>query len=191
MSGHDAHSRPLRRRPSRALPSIIVAVLLLALGIALTWAAVSRLSSGSWPKPIVQAGDAVADLAWAATILLVVAGVIALLGMILLLAAVSPGKPSAMRIGAESIERGHDSTEIVMSRRSVARLARARAGEVDGVDSVSSTVGPRTVSLSVKTTSEKRAEIQASVTSAVQEALSAVGLDPMPRVAAKVRTRNP
>lgn len=191
MSRHDAHSRSLRRRPSRTVPAVVVAVVLLALGVGLAWGAVLRLSSGSWPEPVVQAAAWAGELTWAETLVAVIAGAMALLGLIMVFFALSPGRPSAMWLDTEAVEADRGRTEVVMTRRSVARLARARADEIDGVDSVSSTVGHRTVSLSVTTASAQRSEIRQVVTATVDESLRTAGLNPMPRVAVKVRTRNP
>ena len=49
MSRTDARSTSLRRRPARTVPATIAAVVLLALGVGLVWAAVQRLAQGSWP----------------------------------------------------------------------------------------------------------------------------------------------
>ena len=49
MSRSNARTRSLRRRPSRTIPATVVAVVLLALGVATAIAAISRLVQGSWP----------------------------------------------------------------------------------------------------------------------------------------------
>lgn len=191
MSRRDARSRSLRRRPSRTVPAVVVAVVLFVLSVALVWGAVLRLSSGSWPDPVSQAGTWAGELSWGETLLVVIAGAAVLIGLVMVFFALSPGRPSAMWLQTEAVETDQGSTEVVMTRRSVAKLAHARADDIDGVDSVSSTVGSRRVSLSVTTASTRRDEIQEAVTKTVDETLRTAGLNPMPRVAVTVRTRNP
>lgn len=188
MSRTDARSDGLRRRPSRTVPAVIVAVVLLCLSVAMVWVAVRRLSSGDWPGAVTQAAGWTAALTWASVTMLVIAGVVVLAGLVLLLCAVVPGKPTALRIGTEPLETDRGHIEVVMTRRSVAKLASARANEVDGVDGVSTTVTGRAVAMSITTASGQREDIQQHVTERVRAALEATGLDPMPRVRAKART---
>lgn len=188
MSRRDARSDALRRRPSRTVPAVIVALVLLALSVAMVWVAVRRLSSGQWPGAVTQAAGWTAALTWASVAMLVIAGLVVLAGLVLLLCAVVPGKPTALRIGTEPLETEHGNVEAVMTRRSVAKLANARANEVDGVDGVKTTVTGRLVAMSITTASAQREDIQASVTERVRAALEASGLDPLPRVRAKART---
>ena len=61
MSRTDARSTTLRRRPARTVPATITALLLLALGAGLVWAAVQRLVQGSWPTFAEQSAAWAAD----------------------------------------------------------------------------------------------------------------------------------
>lgn len=191
MSRQGTHSPSLRRRPSRTLPAAVVAMVLLILGVAMAWVGGAHLSSGSWPDPVRRSGGRVGELTWGGTPLIATAVVAALLGLVLIYLAVSPGKPSALRIDTETLTTDRSSTEAVMTRRSVAKLARSRAHDVDGVQSVTTTVGPRTVSMTVTTNSTQRDQIQKAVTSAVEDSLRSAALVPMPRIVTTVRTRNP
>ncbi len=64
MSRTDARSTSLRRRPARTVPATITAVVLLALGVGLVWAAVQRLARGSWPGFADQTASWLAALTW-------------------------------------------------------------------------------------------------------------------------------
>jgi len=191
VSRTDARTTPLRRRPARTVPATITAVVLLALGVGLVWAAVQRLAQGSWPAFADQTGAWAAALAWGTVWVLVLAIAVAVLGLILLVAAMKPGPPTAMSVDSGfSSDAAAASTEVVMTRRSVARLATARAGQVDGVDSVSSVVGARKITVSVKTPSQQLGEIEQQVGDRVTDALQSAGLAPMPAVVVRARTQS-
>lgn len=197
MSRTDARSTALRHRPARTVPATIVAVILVLLGIGLVWVAVLKLTSGTWPSFLGSVSSWLSSLTWGATLALAIAIAVALVGLVLLIAALAPGKPNAMTIHHEPATQSstaQDSTkqtEYVMTRRSVARLAAAHAELVDGVDKVSITTSARQVKLRVKTASEQTNDIQHTVTDRVRDALTASGLNPVPRVSTIARTVKP
>ena len=191
MSRTDARSTALRRRPARTVPATITAVALLALGVGLVWAAAQRLVQGSWPGFADQTAAWVAALSWGNVWVLLLSIAVAVLGLILLIAAIKPGPPTAMIVDSgSSADAAGASTEVVMTRRSVAKLATARAGQVDGVDSVSSVVGARKITVAVKTPSQQRGEIEQQVRDRVTSALQSAGLAPMPTVVVRARTQS-
>lgn len=194
MSRTDARSTSLRHRPARTIPATIVAVVLLLLGIGLVWVTVLKLSNGTWPTFLGSVNSWLTGLTWDATLALAIAIAVLVVGLVLLIAALAPGKPNAMVITNESAAETQDSTgktEYVMTRRSVARLASAQADLVDGVDGVSVTTTARQVKLRVKTASEQTGDIQQTVTDRVRDALTATGLKPVPRVSTTARTTKP
>lgn len=193
MSRTDARSTALRHRPTRTVPATIVSVLLLLLGVGLVWVAVLRLLDGRWPAFLGSVNGWLAGLTWGAALTLVICAGVALLGLVLLLTAIVPGKPNALTVTDQADDTGDGpaSTDYVMTRRSVAKLAAAHADLVDGVDKVNATAGPRRVQVHVATASEQTADIQRTVTDRVTQALAAAGLKPMPRVTTTARTTKP
>ena len=193
MSRTDARTTALRRRPARTVPATITAVALLALGVGLVWAAAQRLVQGSWPGFAGETAAWVAALSWGNVWVLIISISVAVLGLILLIAAIKPGPPTALIVDSgSSADAAAEmaSTEVVMTRRSVAKLATARAGQVDGVDSVSSVVGARKITVAVKTPSQQRGEIEWQVRDRVTSALQSAGLAPMPTVVVRARTQS-
>jgi hypothetical protein len=150
VSRHDARTTSLRRRPARTIPATVTAVVLLALGIGLVWAAAARLAQGSWPAFADRTAAVVATWTWGSVAVLLVSLAVAVIGLVLVIAALKPGQPTALTLDGGSDGAGVH-TEVVMTRRSVAKLATARAGQVDGVDSVSTVVGARRVTVTVRT----------------------------------------
>ena len=179
----------LRRRPSRPVPALIVALALLTIAVTTVWLSVLRLASGAWPGSVVQAANWAQDVSWGSTTAIAAASGVAVIGVVLLLCAIIPGRYSAMRIRSDDLDGGGASTELVMPRGSVARLAAARAAEVVGVGTVSTSAGDRSVSLSVTTRSDERESLGNTVKQRVGEALQSAGIDPLPRISVNVRTR--
>lgn len=189
MSRRDARSSKLRRRSTRTVPAILVALVMLALGAGLVWIAVLRLLNGSWPTFLGPVSSWATALTWGSTVAITISLALAGLGLILLVAAWKPGRPSAMVLQSGDRSDQVGSTEFVMTRHAVAKLATAYADQVDGVDSVSATVGARRVRLAVKSASEQRTELATIVTDRVRGALASAGLQPVPTVTTTVRTR--
>lgn len=189
MSGSNVRSRSLRRRPSRTVPATVVAVVLLALGVLTAIAAVSRLANGSWPTQVTGAAAPVAAWTWGSTAVLTAGAVLALVGLVLLIAGLKPGGLKAASLAVPGTSEAVADTEFVISTRSLARLAVSRADSVDGVDKVSASASGHRVHLDVTTTSEQTDEIRAQVAEAVQERLASTGVQPVPRVGVTVRTK--
>ena len=152
MSRDGQRSSRLRHRPSRAIPSIIAGILLLAAGVALAWLAITRLANGTWPTLLQGPRDWLAVLAWndPAIRQIGIAAVVA--GVVLLLCAFIPGGFNALTIddsrsGAGAEEPPVQERETVMTRRAVARLAKARCLQIDGVGSAAATATTRRVHL--------------------------------------------
>lgn len=189
MSRSNARSRRLRRRPSRTVPAAIVAVVLVALGALAAVVAVGRLVNGTWPSQISAAARSVSALTWGSTAVLAVGAVVALVGLILLSAGIKLGAFNTATLHTSQPNQTVGDTDFVISTRSLARLAAARADQVDGVDKVSASASARRVHLQVTTTSEQAAVIRDQVREGVTETISGVGVQPMPRVTATVRTK--
>lgn len=192
MSRSDAKSSSLRRRPSRTVPATIAAVVITGLGVAGVWASVERLSTGRWPSWVGATHKWFGSQAWSDPVVIVMAAVVALIGLLLLLLSLKPGMPNAYEIeGADVEDPQRGDTDFVMTRKSVAKLARAHAATVPGVDSVSASATSRRVTLTVKTLSEQGQAIEERVTTQVTEALTAAGLSPRPTVTTTARTTQP
>lgn len=195
MSRNDGQSTQLRRRPSRTVPASIVGILLLAAGVALVWLAVARLIDGTWSTLLQGPRDWLTRLAWNAPDVWGVGIAAGVVGLILLMCALIPGKFSALTVrnasgdGADE-ERPTPERETVMTRRAVAHLAKAQCVQIDGVSSASTTATNKRVHLSVKTSLRDTGDLRTRVTDGVRDRLNAIGLDPVPRVTATVESKS-
>ena len=196
MSRHDRRPTRLRHRPSRAVPALIAGILLLAVGVALVWLAISRLVNGTWPALLQGPYDWLAALAWndPAVRQIGIAAIVA--GVILLLCAIIPGGFTALTIEDSGAAGAGDEVppvqeqETVMTRSAVARLAKARCLQIDGVDTVKATASTQRVRLSVTTYLHEPGDLRARITDAVRARLEETGLSPVPQVTATVRSRD-
>lgn len=193
MSRTDARSSSLRRRPSRSAPATFTAAVLTAAGVAGTWAAVARLSGRTWPGWVGAVHRWGLTTTWDSAVVITASVVVALVGLLLLSLAVRPGMPNAyeIEVGADPAAGSVPTSEFVMTRRSVATVSSAAAGQVSGVDSVRAVVSARRVSLTVDTRSAQAEEIGSAVTARVMQALGGIRLSPSPNVTTTVRTRKP
>ncbi|HEY8699787.1 MAG TPA: DUF6286 domain-containing protein [Arthrobacter sp.] len=192
MSRHNGKATPLRHRPSRAVPALILGTLLLAAGVALVWAAVARLATGSWPVFLTGPRDWLTGVTWNDPGVWAVGAAAAIVGVVLLAAALVPGRFNALRLrapadGGQAPVAG--TQEIVMTRRAVARYAAAHCEHVDGVGSASATATARAVHLNVTTALHETGELRGRVIAVVGERLAATGLNPAPKVTATVRSK--
>jgi len=169
-------ARPARRAGAARVLGVVLAVLLVLAGLVLAreaLAAASRLGlrpSQAWLPGVLRAVDGrPVD-----TTVAVVGGVLALLGLLLLVAAWRRGPADVGLREAPAARLGPED---------VARLSSATAEDVDGVLRVASTATARAVQVRVLGTGSPG--LAEEVRSAVEDRLA--GLDPVPRVRVAVR----
>jgi uncharacterized protein YjeT (DUF2065 family) len=196
VSRTDRRSPRLRHRPSRAVPALIAGILLLAAGVALVWLTITRLVNDTWPAPLQGPRDWLAALAWndPAVRQIGIAAIVA--GVMLLLCAMIPGGFNALTIDDSGTTGAGDEAgpvqeqETVMPRHAVARLAKARCLQIDGVDTAAATATTRRVRLSVTTYLHEPGDLRTRITDAVRARLEEAGLSPVPQVTATVRSKD-
>ncbi|WP_049822047.1 DUF6286 domain-containing protein [Arthrobacter sp. H41] len=180
-------SPALRRRSSRSLPATFLAVLLLLLAAAATWIGITRITTGAWPPFLAALRQYLASLAWNNPAVWAAAIILTLIGLILLLTAILPGKHNTARIkGPEGADEHF--AETAMSRRGVARLAAAHVDQTDGVDASSVKATAKKVDIHVRTPLHEPGNLQEQLTGSLTRKLQDVGLNPVPKVSVRVRT---
>lgn len=138
--------RRLDRRPSRSIPVGLLALTILAVGLLGVWLLGTLLVDGAWPSAAQGRLDAIGALRLDSTPVLVSAGVLTVLGLIMLLAALLPGATSRSRVLAGEIPG-----QTVVSHRDLARRVTLRVERVDGVHSARTTIAGRRLSVVVRT----------------------------------------
>lgn len=146
----------LRRRPARTVPALAAAAVLLGAGLAAAWLGLARLAQGAWPAPVQGAARWLAALAWDSPPVWGAGAAAVAAGMALLLCAAVPGRFTALTVhgpvrAAAGDGPGTTERETVMTRRAVARLARAQCLQTDGAASATAAATGARVHLKVKT----------------------------------------
>ncbi|GAB3526711.1 DUF6286 domain-containing protein [Arthrobacter monumenti] len=182
-----SRSKSLRRRPSRALAASIVAIVLLAVGAAAASVSIVRLSTGNWPGYLSPATQWLTSLSWNSIGLWATAIVLAVIGVILLLSALIPGKFNGIRL-----QSGHEdrdtSTEVLLSNRALTRLATAHADRMDGVTSSRATSKGKRVRLRVTSPLRQPGDLRRRVADSVSERLQSTAPVTNPKIGVNVRS---
>lgn len=169
------------RRPRRVGSAVVVAVALLALCVAVIVSLVQRLSGSREYLSYNSVATRLHDTHWGDSVVLVAGIVIALIGLALILLAVTPGRAVVVPL------RRLDGGDAGIDRRSLRLALRRSATAVPGV--TSARIGVRGNSVRVSAVSD-RADVQelpGSVHQAVADALERLGTPTVPRVRARLR----
>ncbi|ANN17204.1 hypothetical protein SD37_17175 [Amycolatopsis orientalis] len=170
----------MKRRPRRSIPATLTALVLLAACVLVAVVAVQMLlGEPPWIRYDSVAGT-LHELRWNDLATAVVGGVAVLLGLILLLAAVLPGRLTVLPLQGE-LDSG-------ASRRSYRSTLRAAAATVDGVSSATVKLKSRKVSAKVTTGRATTDGLAEAVRGAITHRLDQI--DPALRPAVKVKVRS-
>lgn len=167
----------MRRRPRRGIPATMTAVVLLAACVTVAVVATQTLL-GEQPWLSYRAAvAALHDMRWQDAVPAIIGGASALVGLLLVLAAVLPGTPTVLPLAGD-LDSG-------VSRRSYRSTLRAAASTVDGVSGVRLTVNTRTAAVRVNTNRTNLDGLADAVRDAVGRRLDQIR--PVPRPAVKVK----
>jgi hypothetical protein len=175
----------MRRRPRRTFPAAVTALILLSVCV-LTAISTIQLLAGQ--RPLISYA-ALADLAhttrWDSLAVAAAAGLVMLIGLIVLLTAILPGRPTVIPLRATdtaAIDAG-------ASRRSLRSTLRAAADAVDGVTATTLTLRRRTVTAAVRTHRTTPEGLAEAVRAAISHRLDQIS--PATRPAVRVRVIAP
>jgi hypothetical protein avisC_11199 len=117
-------------RPSRSVPATILALLLLIAGGLGAWLTGYRLITGSWPHRTVTTLDAVGAASLSSIAVLVAAGIAAVFGIFLVIAALWPGRRERVEVLPDAIPG-----QTAASRRDLATLVKTRVMQIGTIRS--------------------------------------------------------
>lgn len=174
----------MKRRPRRSLPAVLVALVVLA-GCVLAAAVAVQLIIGEKPWVSYDSmASALHGTRWSDPLTALAGGGAALLGLLLLVSAVVPGRPTVLPLDG--------SPDSGASRRSYRSTLRTAASTVDGVSSAKLKVKRRKVVSVVTTGRTNTAGIADAVRAAVEHRLAQIGPATVPAVRVRVKaTRSP
>ena len=160
----------MKRRPRRGLAAAIVALVLCGAG-ALTAVVAIQMLLGERPWISYDwVARTLHDTHWPDTAVLIGGITLSVLGLLVLLAAVLPGRPTVLPL--RDHESGLDSGA---SRRSFRGTLRVAAASVDGVSAARLSLGRRKVRAAVRTNRVTTAGLDDAVRTAVEHRLAQIG----------------
>ncbi|TQS13863.1 DUF6286 domain-containing protein [Microbispora hainanensis] len=185
MRGFGAGGAGAAFRPSRGLPAAVAALALLAIG-GLTAVHVVSALLGRPVKlvPYEQWARWASTTPWNDGRTLAVASALALIGLVLILIAVVPGRGRMI-----ALRTGDPDLVVGLPRRALARALRARAGEVDGVRAARARLRGWHADVSVKTDLRDTTALAERVRAAVEDELAR--LAPAHPISLNVRVHGP
>ena len=173
----------LIRRPSRSAPSVVLALLLLAVGGLGAWLTGHRIVTGTWPDHAVTTLDSIGSTALGSAAILTAAGIAAVCGLTMVLAALWPGLPERIEILPDAVPG-----QTAVTRRDLAGLVRTQVEQVDGVHSVAVTARRSRVDVVVLSVLDDLAPVREAARKKADEALDA--LKPVGITRSRVRIRH-
>ncbi len=166
----------MTRRSRRVLPAVLTALVLLTVSVVVAVSAI-QLALGEAP---LLSYDAVAgrlhDLTWSAREVAVAGGVVAVIGLLLFLAAVVPGRARTAALDQ------HTAVSLRGLRNAVRLVAR-----IDGVESAAVKVRRRRVRAVVRTRRSVADGLGDAVRAAVENRVGELALTRPPRVVVRVK----
>lgn len=173
------------RRPRRTVPATIVALVLLAVCV-LTVIAVIQSLAGQTPLLSVSQLLSVSSAQhWNSAAVVTTAVVVAVIGLILLAAAIRPGNPTVLPLVAQI--GGQPVCEAGVRRATLAKDLATVAGTVAGVSGADVVAGRRTVTANVRVAAADPASVPGLVEQRLTDRLGEIGPARPPRI--RVRTR--
>ena len=173
----------LIRRPSRSLPSVILALLLITTGSLGVWLLGHRIVSGTWPDRAASTLDAVESTTLGSAAVLITAGIVAVCGLVMIFMALWPGVPEHVEILPDAVPG-----QTAVTRRDLASLVRIQIEQVDGVHSVAVTARRSQVDIVALSVLDDLAPVREAARKKADEALHA--LKPVGITRSRVRIRH-
>ena len=187
----------MRRRPRRTIPAAVTALILLGVCVLTAISAIQLLAG---QRPLIS-DAALADLAhsthWDSLAVAAAAGLVMLIGLIVLLTAIVPGRLTVIPLRATdaavtdsgaALDTG-SAIDAGASRRSLRSTVRAAADAVDGVTATTLTLRRRTVTAAVRTHRTTPEGLAEAVRAAISHRLDQIS--PATRPAVRVRVIAP
>ncbi len=172
---------------NRILSALLAIGLLMAGLLAAAEIVLAQLGQRYWLVPHQQWSSWLGQQTWDATILRAVLVGVGVLGLLLLIAALRPGKPSAVALPA----RSGTGTVVSASRRGLEKTIAAAAQRPEGINSATADGRRRTVRVKARTGTRSKTDLEQQVTAAVSQRLTELDLSVTlrPRITISKETR--
>ncbi|MFP5019325.1 DUF6286 domain-containing protein [Pseudonocardia phyllosphaerae] len=171
------------RRPRRTPAAILVALAVLVVCVLVVVGSVQLLLAQAPVLPFGTLADGVAATSPADPLALVAGAVVALVGLVLLVVALRPGRPTVLPLAPVDDDGG---VAAGVTRRSLEKALADAADGVDGIGRASATSGRRRATVRARSVFGDPTGLRDDVRTAVTERLDAIGPARRPRVSASV-----
>jgi hypothetical protein len=182
----------VNRRPRRGIPAALTGLLLLAASVLTAIDAIQILAGAPHPMlSYARFASALHRLHWNSLAPAIAGGGLALLGVILLLAALVPGRRMVLALGSSPPAPDLDGGALPiagLSRRGLRNMLRATAASVDGVTSAKLSVRRKVIAATVRTPGSAE-ELSGRVRAALEQRLDQISPATRPALRVRASTR--
>jgi hypothetical protein len=176
----------VKRRPRRSTPAVLTALVLLAACALVAVVAIQMIIGAPELVDYRSVASTLHGMHWNDLGTALAGGVLALAGLLMLLAAILPGAPTVLPLSGDP--SGMDSGA---TRRGLRSTLRAAASTVDGVNAAKIRLGRRKVAAVVRTNRTNTAGLDDAVRAAIEHRLGQINLANRPTPTVRVHaTRN-
>lgn len=173
----------MKRRPRRSTPAVLTALVLLAACALVAVVTIQMIIGASAWVDYRSVATALHGMHWNDLGTALAGGVLVLVGLTVLLAAVLPGVPTVLPLGGDPI--GMDSGA---TRRSLRSTLRTAASTVDGVNAAKLRLRRRKVAAVVRTSRTNTTGLDEAVRAAMEHRLDQINPADRPNLTVKVQT---
>jgi len=173
----------VKRRPRRSTPAVLTALVLLAACVLVAVVAIQMIIGEDPWVDYRSVATALHGTHWNDSVTALAGGVLALVGVLMLIAAILPGAPTVLPLSGDPA--GMDSGA---TRRSLRSTLRSAASTVDGVNTAKLRLGRRKVAAVVRTNRTNATGLDDAVRAALEHRLDQLNLANRPIPTVKVQT---
>jgi len=173
-------------RSARTLALMISFVIVLAASILLALSCILRLVNGQWPAAAEQSIKTVSNLHFNDNLAVIVMVVLAVLGLLLLLSALIPGRRQTILLNSDDPSAG---SEQAISCRGISTLVGYEVERTDSVTRASVTTSPKLVRVTVQTPAHSVQRVRENVQARVQGVIDGLPVQRAPKVKVSVQRR--
>jgi hypothetical protein len=170
-------------RPARTIALVVSSLLGLSISVVAVWAGLRRLNQSSWPEPV---GEWLAVLNRAALnsdLVLTIGACLCVLGAIVLLCALLPGRHKTTPLQASSPDN-----EQVLALRGLSDLVNAAAESTDGVASARVTATTNRIIVTARTPLRASSAVRKNVLERTNQLVSELPLSTKPAIRIRMQT---